>query len=173
MVGWLVVCAIEEGEGEDAGASSLRGHGGHWEFDRTWVGRGREERRREGRRGNLRTDGAMMEGRGKVSLASSFYSAAATRRGDETRRATRIDVDVDFSHSGRSGAMAVVCRQALTRERARFNQLPLPPSLPPSLPSSSLVPSFLPSVAALIASQRFTFPPSSLDLEGRKEGIAP
>ena len=77
------------------------------------------------RRGNLRKDGATMEGRGKVSLASSFYSAAAAAAA-ATRRATEIDVD--FSHSGR--------RSALTRERARFNQLPLlPPLLPSFLPS--------------------------------------
>ena len=87
--------------------------------------------------GNLRTEGrggAMMEGRGKVSLApSSFYSAVAARTIEVGERPTEIDVD--FSHSGRSAmaAAAAVGSHSLGSERASEIQ-----SAPPSLSLLSL-----------------------------------
>ena len=74
----------------------------------------------------------MMEGRGKVSLASSFYSAVAAATIEVGGRPTEIDVD--FSHSGRSAmAAAAVGSHSLGSERAsEIQSAPLPSLL--SLP---------------------------------------
>ena len=65
----------------------------------------------------------MMEGRGKVSLASSFYSsvAAAIEVGERP-----TEIDVDFSHSGRRRRRRSATTHSGASERARFNQLPFP-----------------------------------------------
>ena len=81
-----------------------------------------------GRRGE---GGAMMEGRGKVSLASSFYSsvAAAIEVGERP-----TEIDVDFSHSGRRRRR----RSAATHSGASERDSISSPSLSPLSSSTSL-----------------------------------